>query len=294
MEHVKKMKGYIISFSAILLLSSMLLFALFYSENVQSRNLDTANIKKYSKLEFIKDDLGFDANKILGTGISVNRTGNLELTFNEIIPSDFNKMQRIVKWKEFIESSYSSINNAEIKLGIKRMDKVIPIKFSNGLVYDYNFDAGKNSVFFYSTTGNTNISEMDLNLNVTGSSVFVSKPLLSLNPDVTVNFNYIDQNALNEKHEIRELDSSLDNTITIRFSDDLSDVIEIHLGNVNGKINAVWVWNKSLSQNKINLVFKPVMNAIDVNSSFNAFLYADLNYFQTDLNSNDLIELKQF
>jgi hypothetical protein len=294
MAQGERMKGYIISFSAILLLSSMLVFSMFYSENVQSRGLELNKTKKYSKLEFIKDDLGFDANKILGTSIKVERTENLEMTFNEIIPADFNKMQRIVKWKEFIESSYSSANNSAIGLNINRLNKVIPVKFSNGLRYDYNFDDGKNSVLFYSETGNTKITAMDLNLTVQGSSVDVSKVISPMDFDVTVNFNYVDQNALNETHESFQITSTAENIITIRFSDDLRDVIEIRIGTFNGKNNAVWVWNRSFNQNKINLSFKPVMTGIDVNSSFRGFLDVDLNYFQTDLNSNSLIELKQF
>jgi hypothetical protein len=162
------------------------------------------------------------------------------------------------------------------------------------LVYDYNFDSGKNSVLFYSTTGNTNISAMDLNLSVAGSSVEVTKIISVAGNDVLVNFNYVDQNSLNEKHESFQITSTAANTITIRFSEELNDVIEIHLGSFNGKINAVWVWNKSFSQHKIDLAFKPEMTAIDVNSDFRAFLDVDLNYSQTDLNSNSLIELKQF
>ncbi|MFH1695071.1 MAG: hypothetical protein ABH850_01410 [Candidatus Micrarchaeota archaeon] len=288
------MKGYIVSFSAILLLSSMLLFSMFYSENVNSRNYSGNEIKKYSKIEFIKDDLGFDINKILGTSIEVQKEGNLGIVFREQIPADFNKMQRIVKLKEFIESSYSAINNSEIGLDIGRMNKIIPIRFSNNLEYDYNFDSGKNSVVFYSTNGNTDIGLMDLNLNVSGSSVYVSDFLFPPNPDVTVNFNYVDGNALNEKHETLLVNSGLDYPITIRFSDDAEDIIEIHLGSFDAKTNAVKVWNRTLNENKISLGLKTVMPAIDFNSGFKAFVVMDLNYMQTDINSDSLIELKQF
>lgn len=287
------MKGYIVSFSAIVLLSSMLLFAGFYSANVKERNISVNEMKKYSKLEFVKDDLGFDLNKMLGTEIEIAREENLTMVFRESIPADFNKMKRIVKLKEFIESSYSSINNSSISFNIGRLNNSVPVKFSNRLVYEYGFNSGS-SVYFYAENGDTNISSMDLNLNVEGSSVSVSFPADSLTPNLSVNFNYVDQNALNETHENLQLGSSLDNVILISFSDTPNDEIEIHIGSFDGKINAMQILNKTSNQEKINLVFKAIMNALDLNSGFNAFVDADLNYIQTDLNSNGLIELKQF
>ncbi len=287
------MKGYVISFSAILLLSSMLLFSMFYLENVNSRNYSSGEIKKYSKMEFIKDDLSFDLNKILGTSIKVNKGNNLEITFNEIIPSDFNKMQRIIKMKEFAETSYSAINNSSIKINVDRLNQNIPLKFSNKLVYEYDFTPNKNSVFFYAL-GDTNMTSMDLNLTVSGSSVSVSRPLNALNPDLIVNFNYIDGNALNEKHEILLMDSTLKNKIEIIFSADGDDKIKINIGTFKGKNNAMLIENETINQNKINLSFKSIMPAIDFNSSLKLYADIDLNYIQTDLNSNSLMELKQF
>lgn len=287
------MKGYVISFSAILLLSSMLLFSMFYSENVNSRNYSSGEIKKYSKAEFIKDDLSFDLNKILGTSVKVNKGNNLEITFNEIIPSDFNKIQRIIKMKEFAETSYSSINNSLIKINIDRLNQKIPLKFSNGLIYEYDFTPNNNSVFFYAL-GNTNTISMDLNLAVSGNSVSVLTPSNSLTPDLTVNFNYIDGNALNETHQTILMDSSAENTIEIIFSADNNDKIKITLGTFNGKINTMLTENKTFNQNKINFSFKAVMPAIDFNSSLKLYSDIDLNYTQTDLNSDSLMELKQF
>ena len=133
------MKGYIISFSAILLLSSMLLFSAFYSDNAKERNLSVNEIKKYSKLGFVKDDLAFDLNKMLGTEIELDRQENLTMVFREKIPADFDKKARIIKFKEFIESNYSSINNAQIGININRLNNSIPLKFSNGLIYEYGF-----------------------------------------------------------------------------------------------------------------------------------------------------------
>ena len=291
------MKGYVLSFSAILLLSSMLLFSMFYSENINSRNLSVNEIKKYSKLEFIKDDLGFDANKITGTSIQVNRGDELEITFNEVIPSNIDKMQRITRFKEFIEKSYSAINNSSVELNIRRMNTQrpgkIPIKFSNKLNYDYVFGSGGDYVLFYADGIDTNINSMDLNLNVIGSSVEVTKPVFASVPNINVNFNYIDQNALNEKHEILQLNSAQDNVIKIRFSDNLNDIIEIQIGSFDSTINGIKVWNKTIQQKIIGLGFKPKMDSINPDSSFRAFLDADLIYSQTDLNSNSLLELKQ-
>jgi len=285
------MKGYIVSFSAILLLSSMLLFSAFYSENVQNRNYSSEEIKKYSKAEFIKDDLGFDLNKLIGTGIEINRTGNLEIVFREEIPADFNKMDRIQKFKEFAESSYSEINNIKVKIIASRINNSVPIKFSNGLVYEYGFGA-ESSAEFFSENGNSNMSLIDLNLNINASSVEVTETLFSLNPDLTVNLNYIDLNSLNEKHQILLIDSSQNNVITARFSDNLNDVIEIHLGSFEGKNNALKVWNRTSGQNKISLEFRAVMPELDLNSGLKVFADIDLNYLQTDLNSYSLIELK--
>ena len=87
-------------------------------------------------------------------------------------------------------------------------------------------------------------------------------------------------------------DSSFDNTIIIRFSDNLNDVIEIHLGSFEGKINAVKVWNKTLSEKQTLVEFKPEM-PFDLNSSLIVFVDLDLNYNQETLKCNSLIELKQ-
>jgi hypothetical protein len=290
-----RMKGYIAVFTAILLLYSMVLFSGFYADNVNSRNLAATKTNQYSKLEFVKDDLGFDLNRILGTSIQVkNSADNLEITFREKVPADFDKTKRINKFKEFVETSYSSINNAKIKLNTKKLKEKIPIKFSNNLVYEYNLNKGKNSVVFYALNGDTNILWMDLNLNVQGNATWISRPVPVLNPDVVVNFNYVDENALNERHEVRLIDSSIDNKITIRFSDNAKDTIEIHLGSFDGKKNAVKVLNQTFNQEKALLSFKAVMPSIDFNAGLKAFVDdLTLEYKQTGLKSNSLIEIRQ-
>ncbi len=282
------------SFSAILLLSSMLFFSMFYFDNVNSRNFSVKEIQKYSKLEFVKDDLGFDVNKILGTEISVNRNSNLEVVFREKIPAGFDKAQRMDKFKDFIETSYSSINNAVIELDFDSTQGIIPIVFSNGLNYEYEFDAEETSVFFHAGNKDTNLSSMDLNLTVQGSSVEVTETLDTSNPDLTVNFNYVDENILNEKHETLQINSGFDNVITARFSENPKDIIEIHIGTFSNKVNALRVLNKTSSQQEIDFSFKGEMNPLNADVSFKAFLDAELNYNQTDLNSNSLLELKGF
>jgi len=290
------MKGYIVSFSAILLLSSMLLFAAFYSGNVKDRNISVNEMKKYFKLEFIKDDLAFDLNKMLGTEIEIERTNNLTIVFREKIPAGFNKIARLEKLKDFIESDYSSVNNSDIKFDIRRLYVTrtttdIPIKFSNGLIYEFH---SNNYVLFHAKNKDTNINSIELNLNAEGSSIKVFLPAESLAGDINLKFNYADQNTLNETHSSLQLNSSLDNVILISFSESAGDEIEIHIGSFEGKINAVKIWNKTLNQNQINLVFKAVMDGININSNFNAFIDADLNYFQSDLNSNGLAGLNGF
>ncbi|MFH1663273.1 MAG: hypothetical protein ABH986_00390 [archaeon] len=287
------MKGYIISFSAIILLSSMMLFSVFYSQNAQDRNYSFNDIKKYSKAEFVKDDLGFDLSEILGTQISIQIEPNLEITFIETLPAEYSKIAGINKFKEFAETSYSAVNNTKIKIGSERISSSVPVKFSNGLVYEYGFGAGSSAEFF-AENRNTNAVSIDLNLNVNASSIQVNETLFTSSPDLTVNFNYSDLNSLNEKHEILQVNSLSDNVIVIRFSGSAEDVIEIHFGSFEGKINAVRVWNKTFGQKKTLLALKAVMPQLDLNSGLKVFADIDLNYFQQDLNSSSLIELKKF
>ena len=285
------MKGYIISLSAILLLSSMLLFAVFYSENIKERNLNAGEIKKYSKLNFVKDDLSYDLNRILGTGITVERNDVLAVLFTEKIPAGFDKKERIKKLKEFIENSYSSVNNAKIAFNTERIQNSIPVKFSNDLVYEYDFE-GK-FILFYAVNKDTNMFTADINITSKGNATGVTEKLFTANPNLTINFNYSDQNASNEKHEILNISSRSDNVILISFSGNADDVIEIHLGRFEGKRNAVKVWNRTLNETEMLLEFRPVMQGLSTGIPFRAFIDADLNYSQADLNSDSLTELTQ-
>ncbi len=287
-----KTKGYIISLSAIILLSSLLLFAMFYSENSKQRNIEVNEIIKYSKLDFIKDDLSFDLNRLLQTEIQINRKENLELVFREKIPSEYSKKTAIQNLKNFIETKYSELNNAEIKLNNSRINNSVLIKFSNKLIYEYNFN--ENSIEFYAENTDTNLVSADLNLTVHGTSTEVILPIQSTEHNLIINFNYVDENTLNETHKNLKLDSRINNIIRIRFSNELNDEIEINLGRIQGKINAVKVWNKTLMEYPVLLELKTETTGLNVENKLNIFADLDLNYSQTDFNSNSLIELNQF
>ncbi len=289
MEQGGKMKGYIVSLSAIILLSSMLLFSVFYSENINSRNTSINQEKKFIKLGFIKDNIQYDLTKITGTKINTKQKNGLEITVNDTLPSGKQKTERIKKLKDFLEGIYGKTNNANILLGITGTENITKTTFSNNLVYEYLNNTGKESIQFYSLNGNTDMNSVDLNIEVKGSSVYVSRNTNAVNADLILNFNYLDENSLNEKHEIIGLDSSIDNIITVRFSQNPEDTIEIHLGSFDGKTNAMTITNKTVNQNKTTVGFTArIPQEI---YSIKAFAGIDLNYSQVDLNSDSQIEI---
>jgi len=288
-------KGYLLSFSVLVLFSLLIVFSQFYFNSEKFFDETIAGQSIIDKAGFVADDISLDLNSMLGTGIDVDRNAEfIQLKFFDVLPSDLNKHKALLNYSNFINSSYAFQQNAFLSLGLNNLaDGKTEILFSNGLQYDYNYSFGSSDavVSFYSSTGSTNALSFDINVSVNSSSVKVIPWAWNAGGDISVNLNYYDLNSSNAVRVSGKIDSALDNSYKIYFSSDPNDVLEIHLGLIGGKQKAFKLAEGIDNPSSKASLYLNALIPFASNPDFSYYYNGTINYRQLDVNNFSFIEL---
>ncbi len=279
-------KGFVLTFSVILFVSLLVLFAMFYLDKSQEQEQGILSNAALFKAGFLADDIEADFNKILGTSVDINRGNSLTtITFNEKLGADTNKLL-LKSLKEFVEGALASSENASIQLDVSELvDGRTELMFSNGLQYNYSYK-DINAVQFYLPAGNTNIAAIDLNVSINAASISVTPwEWQDETGDINVNLHYVDRNSSNAITHYGKLDSTVNNEYTFTFPGGAGSSFTINIGNIDGNLKAVRLTNSIDDGNVQAGVWLKVL-APSPESPLRAFYNADLNFSQADVNIN--------
>ncbi|MEW6295680.1 MAG: hypothetical protein AB1467_05310 [Candidatus Diapherotrites archaeon] len=290
-------KGYLLSFSVLVLFSLLIVFSQFYFNSEKSFDETIAGQSIIDKAGFVADDISSDLNSMLGTGIEADRnTEFIQLKFFDVLPSDLNKQEALLNYSDFINSSYALQQNAFLSLDLNDLaDGKTELVFSNGLEYDYNYSPNSSYsdavVSFYSSTGSTNVLSYDINVSVNSSSIKVIPWTWNAGGDISVNLYYYDLNSSNTVWVSGKIDSALDNSYKIYFSASPDDVLEIHLGLIDGRQKSFKLLEDiDTPSSKASLYLGALIPFVS-NNDFSYYYNGTINYRQLDVNNFSFIEL---
>ncbi len=279
-------KGFVLTFSAMLIVSLLVLFAIFYLDKSREQEQSILSGTAALKAGFLADDIEADLNKLLGAGIGINRGESFaEITITEKLGSGKNKLA-LNDLDLFLEGGYASANNAAIQLDVSELvDGKTELKFSNGLQYDYSY-GGDNMAQLYVPGGNTGIITIDLNVIVDSNTVSTTPwAWQDITGDINVNLHYVDRNSSNAVTHYGKLDSSVNNDYTFSFSEEAGDTFIINIGDIDGNLKAVRL-SESIddSEAQADVWLKVLISAPA--EELSAYWNADLNFSQADVNVN--------
>ena len=280
------MKGFVISISALLLLSALLVFSQFYLNLNLERESEVVSVFSVEKAGFVRSDLSVDLNKLLETSVDVNRGVSFtEIFLRDSLPSDLNKLN-VLGLQSFLSSVYAKQQNISIEVDFNKLvDGKTELVFSNALQYDYSY-ANDTNVFFYVPASDSNVTVFDINVTVNDS--VVSSIPWSLNPsgDINVSLRYEDGNGVITSSG--KLDSSTLNTFTFNYSGNPNDSFSVEIGAIEGSQKAL-----RISESFDNAATRAsiLVRAVAPSSSDNLYWFydADLNFSVADVNSSGKI-----
>ena len=279
-----KSRGFVLTFSAILLVSLLVLFAVFYLGRSQEQEEDILSSAGILKAGFLADDIETDFNRLLGTGVDINMGASLAtITITDKIGADMNKLA-LNDLKDFMEGGFASAQNAAIQLDVSELvDGRAELMFSNGLRYDYSY-SDDNIVQLYVPGGNTGITQVDLNVTVDSSSVSVTPwAWQDTAGDINVNLHYADRNSSNAVTHYGRLDSAANNSYAFAFSAAAGDSFTINIGNIDGNLKAVRLTG-SIDESGVQAIVWMKALVPKPSGGLGAYWNADLNYSQADVN----------
>ena len=280
------MKGFVISISALLLLSALLVFSQFYLNLNLERESEVVSVFSVEKAGFVRSDLSVDLNKLLETSVDVNRGVSFtEIFLRDKLPSDLNKLN-VLGLRSFLSSVYAKQQNISIEVDFNKLvDGKTELVFSNALQYDYSY-ANDTNVFFYVPASDSNVTVFDINVTVNDS--VVSSIPWSLNPsgDINVSLRYEDGNGVITSSG--KLDSSTLNTFTFNYSGNPNDSFSVEIGAIEGSQKALRIsesFDNAATRSSISV------RAVVPSSSDNLYWFydADLNFSVADVNSSGKI-----
>jgi len=279
-------KGFVLTFSVILFVSLLVLFAMFYLEKNQEQETSILSSSAVFKAGFLADDIEADFNRILGTSVDINRGNSLtSITFNEKLGADTNNLL-LEDLEEFVEGALASSENASIQLDVSKLvDGRTELAFSNGLRYDYSYK-DSNNVQLYLPAGNANIVAIDLNISINAASIGATPwEWQDETGDINVNLHYVDRNSSNSVTHYGKLNSALNNQYTFTFPGTPESSFTINVGNIDGNLKAVRLTNAiDNGSAQAELWLKVLVPSPQ--SPLRAFYDADLNFSQADVNLN--------
>ena len=280
------MKGFVISISALLLLSALLVFSQFYLNLNLERESEVVSVFSVEKAGFVRSDLSVDLNKLLETSVDVNRGVSFtEIFLRDKLPSDLNKLN-VLGLRSFLSSVYAKQQNISIEVDFNKLvDGKTELVFSNALQYDYSY-ANDTNVFFYVPASDSNVTVFDINVTVNDS--VVSSIPWSLNPsgDINVSLRYEDGNGVITSSG--KLGSSTLNTFTFNYSGNPNDSFSVEIGAIEGSQKALRIsesFDNAATRSSISV------RAVVPSSSDNLYWFydADLNFSVADVNSSGKI-----
>jgi len=272
-------KGFVLTFSAILLVSILVLFAIYYNAKNQEEEAFILEQNSVLKAGFVADDIEADFNRVLRTKLDINRgDATTSITFIDSIGGDSNKL-KLLDAEIMSEGILSTQTNSEILLNVDNLvDGQTEMIFSNGLQYDYSY-SGDDFVQFYVPDGDSGITKLDLNIEIGASSTSVSPWIWKVNGDLIVNLNYVDENLNNSVLYSGKLLSNQDNEYTFTFS---GGTFSIRVGTFDGNRGAIRLSESLPGSTEAEFWLKTVIPS--PSDGFYAYYDAELNYSQADVN----------
>ena len=284
-------RGFVFSLSTIAIMTFLVVFSVYYAEKSQRNESHIILMYELEKASRIADDISSDLNKIIGVNVLVDTISGTTINFSSKIPRQGNIKNKLLELQNFYYGGYSSKQNFLFETDFNALiDGQAEILFSNGLELNQDYDLNKLSILAIGE--NTEVTEMDINVNITASSV--SKVAWDWNAfgEVTVNINYADENVLNSVIDSGKLSLYQFEEYKFNFSVDPNDEFTIRFGNIDSNYGALeFVENISNSSAEATI---SVSFTIPQNTD-NTFVYynADLNYNTSDFSLNKKIEIIQ-
>ena len=280
-------KGFVISFSTLLILMVMVFFAVFYSEKVEREEVMVMQGLAVEKAGFVADDLVWDLNKLIGIGVDINRGEDFTLIhLSDVLPSEINAFE-LNDWNAFVDGNYGTQQKAEIELGLDELvDGKIELVFSNGLQFDHSY-ADSNYVHFFRRDGSdTGVTAYDINVDVSGATYDSgnSTPWTCDN-DQDVNVNLLFNGSVSS-------DCKQDPTGSYSYEfafQGISETLTVEYGNISSRENSVKISTDLKSDVSVKIAIAAELPS--PGSEIVWYYNADLNYSQGDVNVNRKFEL---
>ena len=288
-------RGFVLSFSTLLIIIILVWFAMFYSGKVARSEMDILRNFSIEKAGFVADDITGDLNKLMGTSVDVNRGENFTvISLGGSLPSAF-EISELNDWETFVEGNYASRQNASIGLELGNLtDGTAELIFSNGLQLNQRYNDDENFVRFYKTGGaDTGVITYDINVHVIGALYDSggSDPWdCDTSGDVNVNLRYTDSLGGNVTSVCRQ-NPTEEYEFEIEFQD--SDMeLKIEYGDIEGNTNAVKISTDDDDDDAGVTVKLSIRAELPSPAGEIKWYYdADLNYSQADVKVNRKFEL---
>jgi hypothetical protein len=236
MDEVKGLRGFLLSYSAILLASVLLLFTVFYMVRAGLEEKDLVTITSLEKAAFVMDNIMYDYNRIFGASVQVIRgPATTTISISDRLPGLFSKTETS-KLDSFFSGDYATKHNITLSVDSStQRDGRTELIFSNGLEYDYNYGSD-NIVKLYAPSGDTNFTA--ITITIYSSENLDSNTPWSWDPtgDLTVTINYSDagNNTISESGKIN---STTLHTWTFNYGAEGSLVLKAgRIGTYNGAV----------------------------------------------------------
>jgi hypothetical protein len=270
-------KGFVITISAILLLTAVLL--LDRSNQKMSKEHETAVIDSQAvdSAEYFFDDVADDLRNLLGPQVLIARNSSeSSITFIEQLP--LNTSSLLSNYSSFI-AGYSQSVNAQASLDTSGILNGNLLVFSNGLGYYRNATAVK----FYSPNGSTNSTAYALNIS---SNAYRTSENISSIPQsgaVKLTLHYMDLNGSIDLSGA--FDPSAQSIYAVSYQ---GSSLTLRLGNISGSTDSLSVEQNGSIQLAFNLTARGGWN-----TSLGYAYNANLSYSQLNVNRTDLVWVEE-
>lgn len=285
-------KAFILSISALLFMSVLIYYTFFYVSSIQMNQGNILNANKLSKAGFVKDDILYDVNKILGKSIDVDRNSSYAyVSVTDKFPLDFNQ-QFLRNLKTFYEGNYANKQNMDITFISSRLtDARQEVIFESGLRYTYTPDTpdGNNLIDFFVVNRDTNFTRIDINLNVKGRYYDYNAWDYNSSGNILTTINYTDYNSSHTFTSQGLLSRSTKQEFLIRFSNSDTNSIRIQVGKIDNNTASIRIIesfdsNADSAKVAIKAGYPTVTEVV-------WRMNADLNLVYQDVNFNQMLEI---
>ena len=233
------MKGFVFTFSAVLLFSLALMFSAFYFSLKERDSGAMLEISRAMTLAYIADDMESDLNEIIGMDIDANSAGPSSVKVSMRLPGDFN-IADAASWQDFLGSYHGQEPfNASVDInGITGGS--VTARLSENLRLEKLYGVNR-AATFYSASGQTGMNRLDINIHVPATSTGYTAWAFNPSGDINVNFNYSDNNSGNTVSVSGKLLSTQLREYEFEYAQGGS--LKIQAGNIDSNSGAVRIIN---------------------------------------------------